>query len=208
MRKIRRAMMLIMALFGGANSPADSLHEAIDTDYQENLAELFVHFHRNPELSFREFETAKRLAQELRDLGYDVTEEVGGTGVVAVLENGDGPTVMLRADMDGLPLREQTGLTYASSAKQVDITGIEQSVMHACGHDVHMTALVGTARQLMARRGDWSGTLVLIGQPAEERIGGARAMLKMGYTSDFPNRTSLWPFMSRPICRQAGSRCR
>ena len=100
---------------------------------------------------------------------------------MALLENGSGPTVMLRADMDGLPLREQTGLTYASSAKQVDITGIEQPVMHACGHDVHMTPMVGTARQLMRRRGNWSGTLVLIGQPAEERIGGAAAMLRDGF---------------------------
>lgn len=124
-KRIQGIMLAIMTYFGCANARAQSLHEAINTDYQENLAELFVHFHRNPELSFREFETAKRLAQELRDLGYDVTEEVGGTGVVAVLENGDGPTVMLRADMDGLPLREQTGLSYASSAKEVDITGIE-----------------------------------------------------------------------------------
>lgn len=186
MKRTQEIMLAIMTLVACPNASAQSLHEAINTDYRENLAELFVHFHRNPELSFREFETAKRLAQELRDLGYAVTEKVGGTGVVAVLKNGVGPTVMLRADMDGLPLQEQTGLSYASTVKQVDITGIEQSVMHACGHDVHITAMIGTARQLMARRENWSGTLVLICQPAEERIGGAAAMLKDGLYERFP----------------------
>jgi len=105
---------------------------------------------------------------------------------VAVLKNGEGPTVMLRADMDGLPVTEKSGLSYASKARQIDIHGVEQSVMHACGHDVHITSLVGTARQLMARRGQWSGTLVLIVQPAEEIGSGARAMLKDGLYERFP----------------------
>jgi hippurate hydrolase len=115
-----------------------------------------------------------------------VTEGVGGTGLVAVLENGKGPTLMIRADMDGLPVKEASGLSYASTATQVDIDGIEKPVMHACGHDVHITALVGTARQMMQRRDQWSGTLVLIAQPAEERISGARAMLEDGLYSRFP----------------------
>jgi hippurate hydrolase len=163
-----------------------ALRSDIAGDYTKNLAALFDHFHRNPELSGREIETSKRLAAELRALGYEVTEGVGGTGVVAVMRNGTGPTVLLRADMDGLPVEEKSGLPNASTARQVDITGVEQPVTHACGHDVHMTALVGTARQLAARKADWAGTLVLIGQPAEERAQGARDMLADGLYTRFP----------------------
>ncbi len=164
----------------------DTLKRAVQSDYDLNLAALFDHFHRNPELSGLEVETSKRMAAELSGLGYDVTTGVGGTGVVAVLKNGDGPTVMIRADMDGLPLSEQSGLANASTVKQVDSDGVEKPVMHACGHDVHITALVGTARQMMARKANWSGTLVLIAQPAEERIFGARAMVEDGLYSRFP----------------------
>jgi hippurate hydrolase len=165
---------------------ANELRNDIAKDYTASLEALFLHFHQHPELSGREVETSKRLAAELRALGYDVTEGVGGTGVVAVLRNGAGPTVLLRADMDGLPVEEKTGLPYASTVHQVDITGVEQPVMHACGHDVHITALIGTARQLMARKNAWSGTLVLIGQPAEERVAGARAMIADGLYTRFP----------------------
>ena len=149
-----------------APASAESLRDAIASDYESNLEDLFLHFHANPELSNREFKTTKRLAEEIRAFGFDVTEGVGGTGIVAVMKNGPGPTVMLRADMDGLPVKEQSGLSYASKARQVDITGIEQPVMHACGHDVHITAMVGTARQMAARKDQWAGTLVMIGQPA------------------------------------------
>jgi hippurate hydrolase len=176
--------LTIVALNAHGADPA--LRNDIAADYRERLAALFEHFHRNPELSGREIETSKRLAAELRALGYDVTEGVGKTGVVAVLRNGAGPTVLLRADMDGLPVEEKSGLPYASKARQVDITGIEQPVMHACGHDVHITALVGAARQLAARKSAWSGTLVLIGQPAEERVSGARDMLADGLYTRFP----------------------
>jgi hippurate hydrolase len=169
-----------------ARAADTALRNDVAADYHERLGALFEHFHLNPELSGREVETSKRLAQELRALGYDVTEGVGKTGVVAVLRNGAGPTVLLRADMDGLPVEEKSGLPYASTARQVDVTGIEQPVMHACGHDVHMTALVGTARQLAARKAAWSGTLVLIGQPAEERVAGARDMLADGLYTRFP----------------------
>ncbi|MEK9927884.1 MAG: M20/M25/M40 family metallo-hydrolase, partial [Halieaceae bacterium] len=113
---------------------------------------------------------------ELESLGYDVHTGVGGTGLVALLANGEGPTVMLRADMDGLPVQEKSGLPYASKAKQVDWDGNEVYVMHACGHDVHITSLVGTARLMAEHRDQWQGTLMLIGQPAEERVGGAAAM--------------------------------
>jgi hippurate hydrolase len=162
------------------------LHDAVAADYRANLADLFDHFHRNPELSGREVRTAARMAQELRALGYEVTTGIGGTGVVALLRNGTGPTVMLRADMDGLPLEERSGVPNPSRARQADAAGVEQPVMHACGHDVHITSLVGTARQLAARRDRWAGTLMLIAQPAEETISGARAMVQDGLYTRFP----------------------
>ena len=156
----------------------DELGRSITRDYNERLGALFTHFHRNPELSFMETKTAKKLADELRKSGFKVTEKVGGTGVVAILKNGSGPLVMMRADMDGLPVKEKSGLDYASTATQIDpVTGSQVPVMHACGHDVHITSLIGTARQMSARKDKWSGTLMLIGQPAEERIRGAKAMM-------------------------------
>ena len=156
---------------------ADDLADAVSKDYDEHLAGLFDYFHRNPELSTIEHETARRMAMELSLAGFDVTEGVGGTGVVAMLENGDGPLVMMRADMDGLPVEEKSGLENASRAKQIDpITGNEVFVMHACGHDVHITSLVGTARHMAAHKDEWTGTLMLVVQPAEERVIGARAM--------------------------------
>lgn len=156
---------------------ASELSDSVKQDYDDYLASLWDHFHQNPELSLVEFKTAERMAKELRDAGFTVTEQVGGTGVVAILKNGSGPLVMMRADMDGLPVEEKSGLPNASKATQVDpITGNVVPVMHACGHDVHITSLVGTARQMAARKDDWSGTLMLIVQPAEERVLGARAM--------------------------------
>jgi amidohydrolase len=158
---------------------ADELSDSIEQDYDTYLADLWDHFHRNPELSLVEFETAKRMAAELRAAGFTVTEGVGGTGVVGILENGAGPLVMMRADMDGLPVEEKSGLPNASTAQQKDpITGVTGYVMHACGHDVHITSLVGTARQMIARKDEWSGTLMLVVQPAEERGMGARIMLE------------------------------
>jgi amidohydrolase len=176
------AIVAIVAGPAAAQAP-DELRRAIAADYEANLGPLFRHFHANPELSSREFETAARLAAEFRALGFQVTEGVGGTGVVAVMENGPGRTVMLRADMDGLPVKEDTGLPYASTATQEDIDGVVKPVMHACGHDVHLAAIVGAARQLSRRKDQWSGTLVLIGQPAEERLTGARAMIEDGQFS-------------------------
>ena len=173
--------------FGTAATAADAeLRADVAADYRERLAVLFDHFHRNPELSGQEVETSKRLAAELRALDFAVTEGVGKTGVVAVMRNGAGPTVLLRADMDGLPVEEKSGLPNASKVRQVDLAGVEQPVMHACGHDAHMTALVGAARQLAARKDAWSGTLVLIGQPAEERASGARDMIADGLFTRFP----------------------
>lgn len=159
-----------------ARSDIDS---AIQKDYQQHLKPLFVHFHQNPELSMGEVKTAARIAKELKALGFTVHEGIGKTGIVALMKNGKGPTVMMRADMDGLPVKEDSGLAYASTAEQVDpITNELFPVMHACGHDVHITGLVGTARYMQANKSDWSGTLMLIAQPAEERIMGARKMMQ------------------------------
>jgi amidohydrolase len=173
-----------------AVSPAyadEALRTELKADYEKSLAALWDHFHRNPELSFREFKTAARMAQELRAVpGMVVTEKVGGTGVVGVMKNGDGPVVLLRADMDGLPVEERSGLANASKVRQVGIDGIENPVMHACGHDTHITALVATARALAARKDKWKGTVVFIVQPAEERVGGAAAMIKDGLYTRFP----------------------
>ena len=156
---------------------ADDLSASVKKDYDEHLGALWDHFHRYPELSLVEVKTAERMAAELRAAGFDVTEGVGGTGVVAMMENGDGPLVMMRADMDGLPVEEKSGLPNASRAKQIDpITGNEVFTMHACGHDVHITSLVGTAQLMAEKRDQWQGTLMLIGQPAEERVLGAAAM--------------------------------
>ena len=172
-----KRFLWLIAVLCALPAIADDLGEAVRQDYDEHLAGLFDHFHRNPELSTVEHETARRLAMELSLAGFDVTEGVGGTGVVALLENGAGPRVMMRADMDGLPVEEKSGLENASRAKQIDpITGNEVFVMHACGHDVHITSLVGTARYMAANREQWSGTLMLVVQPAEERVLGARAM--------------------------------
>lgn len=156
---------------------ADSMEATIANDYKTHLGPLWDHFHRNPELSLVEHKTAARMAQELEAAGFKVTKNVGGTGVVALLKNGKGPRVMMRADMDGLPVKEKSGLENASQAIQKDpITGNEVPVMHACGHDVHITSLVGTARYMANHKALWSGTLMLIVQPAEERVIGARAM--------------------------------
>ncbi|RED16887.1 amidohydrolase [Parasphingopyxis lamellibrachiae] len=158
----------------------------VEADYSAFLEELFLDFHRNPELSYMETRTAGIIAAQLREAGAEVTEGVGGTGVVGVMRNGEGPTVLVRADMDGLPLVEASGLDYASTARQTGIDGVESNVMHACGHDVHITSLIGAARQLAARRHSWNGTILFVAQPAEERIGGARAMMEDGLYSRFP----------------------
>jgi len=174
---MKQRLICLLAVIVGMPAFAGELGDTVKQDYDQHLAELFDYFHRNPELSTIEHETARRMAMELSLAGFEVTEGVGGTGVVALLENGEGPLVMMRADMDGLPVEEKSGLPNASRAKQVDpITGNEVFTMHACGHDVHITSLVGTARYMAASKDKWQGTLMLIVQPAEERVLGARAM--------------------------------
>ncbi|MCP3675493.1 MAG: amidohydrolase, partial [Gammaproteobacteria bacterium] len=150
------------------------------------LMVLYKDLHQTPELSSVEFKTAKKLASKARTLGFDVTEKVGGTGVVAILENGNGPTVLIRADMDGLPVKEQTGLAFASKVTSTTEEGQQSHVMHACAHDTHMTSWLGTAKLLSENKAKWSGTLVMILQPAEERGRGAKDMLADGLYKRFP----------------------
>lgn len=176
MRTLHTALSVGALLFAVAAAAADPA-AAIAKDYKDHLGPLWDHFHRNPELSLMEDKTAKRLAEELRSQGFQVTEGVGGTGIVAIMENGRGPMVMVRADMDGLPVKELSGLANASEVEMTDWDGNRVNVMHACGHDVHMTSLVGTARYMSSIKDQWSGTLMLIGQPAEERGPGASAMM-------------------------------
>ncbi len=182
-RSLALALAAVLAL--PAAGAAQDLADAIAEDYRTELKSLFEHFHRNPELSFLEHETAARLAAELGKSGVDVTEGIGRTGIVGMMENGDGPLVLVRADMDGLPVREQSELPYASTARQVDLSGEEVPVMHACGHDMHITTMVGVARRLAAMRDQWAGTVMFVGQPAEERIMGAREMLEDGLYERF-----------------------
>ena len=162
------------------------------TDFYAEAQKLFAYsqalrrdLHMHPELGYQEVRTAGKLAEKLRALGYEVTTGVGKTGVVAVLRNGKGPTVLLRADMDALPMQEKTGLPYASVATTKTDAGETVPVMHGCGHDIHVTTLVGAAALLAAVKNEWRGTLILVGQPAEEGGGGASAMLKDGFLERF-----------------------
>ncbi|MEX0299444.1 MAG: amidohydrolase, partial [Kordiimonas sp.] len=179
------ASALILAGGVNADEPITALKAEVAKDYPY-LESLYTHLHSNPEISLQEEQTSARIAEELRNIGYDVTTGVGGYGVVGVLKNGEGPTVLIRTDTDGLPVLEKTGVPHASTVTTVDPNGKTVPVMHACGHDVHMTSFIGTARRLVAMRDSWSGTLVMIGQPAEERVLGAKAMLDDGLFERFP----------------------
>ena len=151
-----------------------------------HLDALYLDLHRNPELSSHEEKTAAKMADELRKLGYEVTTGVGGTGVVGVLRNGKGPTVMLRTELDALPIEEKTGLPYASKVTATDPSGKTVPVMHACGHDIHMSSWVGAATILAQQKDRWRGTVVMVGQPAEETVKGAEGMIKDGLWTRFP----------------------
>lgn len=160
--------------------------EGLDS-IRSDIEDLYKDLHRHPELGLQEHRTAKKAADALRALGYQVVDGIGGTGVIGILVNGEGPTVMARADMDALPVREQTGLPYASTATVTGSDGTELPVMHACGHDMHVAALVGCARLLAERKEAWKGTFVALFQPSEERGDGADAMLADGLTSKAPH---------------------
>jgi len=175
--------LALLAATGFAQSPVGP--KEVDSVYPA-AHELYIDIHQHPELSSHETQTATKLAARLRDFGYEVTEHVGGTGIVAILKNGAGPTVMLRTELDALPVEEKTGLSYASKVHTKDDAGRDVPVMHACGHDLHMAALTGTAAVMAHSKDTWHGTLMLIGQPAEETISGAKAMIADGFLTRFP----------------------
>jgi hippurate hydrolase len=175
-----------------------AVDKQLDKDIKD-LVGLYQHLHANPELSLMETKTATKLAEEIKTLGYEVTEKVGGNGIVAVLKNGPGPVVLIRTDLDALPIVEQTGVPYASKVKVKDKSGNDVGVMHACGHDIHMTCWIGTARVLAAMKDKWSGTVVFIGQPAEEVIAGARMMLEDGLYKRFPKPDYALALHSDPL---------
>lgn len=182
---MRNMALLTLSLMLAAPAAGQGMDAKIKAELPSLMA-IYDDLHANPELSFMEERSAAVMAREARAAGFEVTEKVGGHGVVAVMRNGPGPVVLIRADMDGLPVTEQTGLPGASKVRVVTKEGVETGVMHACGHDTHMTAWVGTARMLAASKDKWSGTLVMIGQPAEERGAGTVAMLKDGLFTRFP----------------------
>lgn len=193
----------IAAIFLGATglaaasvgaTPTQKRVDDLITAEMPSLMTLYRDLHAHPELSLQEKATAVKLAALVKPLGFTVTEGVGGTGVVAVLRNGTGPTLLIRADMDGLPVTEKTGLAFASTVRATTRDGVESGVMHACGHDTHMAAWIGTARALVATKDQWSGTLVMILQPAEEIGAGARAMIADGLFTRFPRPTHAIAF--------------
>jgi hippurate hydrolase len=183
-----RYLPLLALVAFASPAAADPLADQVRQDLPALMA-LYRDLHANPELSMQETRSAAKLAAEARKLGFQVTTGVGRTGVVAVMKNGPGPVLLMRADMDALPVAEQTGLPFASKVKATSVSGTESGVMHACGHDTHMTGWLGTARRLAAMKSQWSGTLVMILQPAEETGEGAKAMLDDGLFTRFPKPT-------------------
>jgi len=180
------AASLILAASGWSQSSGGaSLSAEVNSVYPQ-VQKLYIDLHENPELSLHEVNTASKLAARVRELGYEVTEHVGGTGVVGVLRNGPGPTVMLRTELDALPVEEKTGLSYTSTVRTKDDAGHDVPVMHACGHDIHMAAWAGTATIMAHTKSEWHGTLVLIAQPAEELGLGAKYMIADGLFTRFP----------------------
>ena len=178
-------LLLLLSLMPSAFAQTRAASHEVETVYPM-AHDLYVDLHQNPELSSHETQTAAKLAARLKSLGYDVSEGVGGTGVVAILKNGAGPVVMLRTELDALPVEEKTGLPYASKVHTKDDAGRDVPVMHACGHDLHMASLAGTAAIMAHSKESWHGTLMLIGQPAEETISGAKKMIDDGVFTRFP----------------------
>jgi amidohydrolase len=161
-----------------------AIETSVESDYPK-LDALYKDIHAHPEIAFQEVKTAAKLAAEMRAIGFDVTEGVGKTGLVAIYKNGDGPTIMVRTELDALPMEEKTGLPYASHDK-TNWNGRETFVAHSCGHDIHMASWVGTAKTLVGLKDQWQGTLMFIAQPAEEEVAGARAMIADGLFTRFP----------------------
>ena len=182
---MKPAKILLLAALVSSACAQSATSKEVEAVYPEAHA-LYLDLHQTPELSSHETATAAKLAGRLRGLGYEVTEHVGGTGIVAILKNGAGPTVMLRTELDALPVEEKTGLTYASKVRSKNDAGHDVPVAHACGHDLHMAALIATATIMAHSKDTWHGTLMLIGQPAEETIGGAKGMIDDGLMKRFP----------------------
>jgi len=178
-------LLLCLAVVGAAQTQTFPTSQDVESIYPAMQA-LYLDLHEHPELSFHETQTSQKMADGLKRLGFEVTTGVGGMGVVGVMKNGTGPTVLIRTDMDALPVPERTGLPYASKVMVKDDTGHDVPVMHACGHDLHMASWLGTATLLSQNKNRWHGTVVMIGQPAEERVAGAAAMLKDGLLTRFP----------------------
>ena len=176
---------VVMLVALSALAQNTSLKDQVDSVFPDAQA-LYIDLHQHPELSSHETRTAALLAERLRQLGYEVTEHVGGTGLVGIMKNGPGPTVMLRTELDALPVEEQTGLPYASKIRTKDDSGHDVPVMHACGHDLHMSSWWGTAAIMARTKNTWRGTLILIAQPAEETISGAEQMVEDGLFTRFP----------------------
>ncbi|MEI8643221.1 amidohydrolase [Pseudoalteromonas sp. Hal040] len=175
------AALLLLSPFAQATT--------LDLNLQQTMPEiekLYLDLHQSPELSYHEKQTGQKIAKQLKQLGFTVTDNVGGYGVVGIYENGDGPTIMIRTDTDGLPIVEQTGKPYASKVTVTNDTGATVGVMHGCGHDIHMSSFIGTAQQLMTHKDQWQGTLMMVAQPAEEVGGGAKAMLREGLFTKYP----------------------
>lgn len=189
LRSLTQSLLLVgavsLGLWGTRIASAEAPLTWVEKEW-DSLSRLYLHLHRHPELSMQEKETSARIASELKAAGFEVAHPVGKFGVVGVLKNGDGPTVMVRCDMDALPVTEQTEVEYASKAVATNTDGTQTGVMHACGHDMHMASVVGAARYLAAHRDLWKGTLMIIGQPAEEIGAGAKAMLEDGLFTRFP----------------------
>src|SRR5205809_534662 len=181
---MRAAIFVVFLVLTGWAQTA-SLDKQVESVFPDARA-LYLDLHQHPELSSHETRTAATLAERLRGLGYEVTEHVGGTGVVAIMKNGPGPTVMLRTELDALPVEEKTGLPYASKVRAKDDSGRDVAVMHACGHDLHMASILATGAIMAHSKQTWHGTLMLIGQPAEETIDGARRMIDDGLLKRFP----------------------
>jgi amidohydrolase len=205
MKIVRAGAGALACLLAGSISAqpagvADRFGKDVDAQVERNYAgveSLYKDIHASPELAFEEVNTAKKLAKALRDLGFEVTEGIGKTGVVGLLRNGAGPTIMVRTELDALPMEEKTGLPYASKVK-TSYLGKETFVAHSCGHDIHMASWVGTARTLVAMKDQWKGTLMFVAQPAEEVLGGAKAMLDDGLFKrfgkpDFAFALHTWP---------------
>lgn len=187
MKKISTLLLLVLfpAIIFSQTILQERIYQIIDNQIEKSK-EIYIDLHQSPELSFMEFKTAKKMATKLKELGFEVTTNVGGNGVVGVFKNGKGKTILLRTDMDALPIKENTGLDFASVIITKDFEGLDVPAMHACGHDIHMTTWLGTLQTLVSLKEEWQGTIVAIAQPAEEVSGGSNAMIADGLFKRFP----------------------